>query len=311
MVSLRFDISFDLSPRWLSMESAPLPHDAAPPPSAKPRWQPLSSLDRRVLGVLVEKAKTTPDGYPMTINSIVTGANQKSNRYPLMEVEKEDVEASLDRLRGLGAVAIIQGGGRVDKYRHFIYEWLGVGKAEAAVMTELLLRGVQTEGELRGRAARMEPIADLAALRPILDSLKIKGLIVGLTPEGRGHVLTHALYEPRELEKLRGQYAGGGMPAHLRDDEQGHQTVTSPAPPPALTATRAAPFVPSPQPAVLVPNPAAAVAGAGTTEVADLRSEVKELRSQLAELRSELADLVAEFSHSREEMTRLRDALGG
>src|SRR5262249_53183203 len=121
------------------------------------------------------------------------------------ELEIEDVEESLDRLRALGAVTEVQGGGRVPKFRHYLYEWLGVDKVEPAVMTELLLRGAQTEGELRGRAARMEPIADLAALRPVLASRKAKGLIFPLSPEGGGHMQTHALYEPQELEKVRAQ----------------------------------------------------------------------------------------------------------
>jgi uncharacterized protein YceH (UPF0502 family) len=157
-----------------------MPNDSSKPQS---RWQPLSAIDRRVLGVLAEKAKTTPDAYPMSINGICTGANQKNNRFPLMQLEPDDVEESLERLRGLGAVAVIQGSGRVSKYRHFLYDWLGVDKVELAVMAELLLRGTQTEGELRGRAARMEPIADLAALRPVLESLKTKGLVIPLTPE--------------------------------------------------------------------------------------------------------------------------------
>src|SRR5574340_666923 len=178
-------------------------------PSPKPRWQPLVAIDRRVAGVLVEKAKTTPDAYPLSLNALVTGCNQKSNRHPLMELEPEDVEESLDRLRGMGAVVIVQGSGRVSRYRHLLYEWLGVEKVELSVMTELLLRGAQTEGELRSRASRMDPIADLAALRAILNSLTAKRLVVALTPEGRGHVITHALYEPWELEKLRKQYASG------------------------------------------------------------------------------------------------------
>ena len=109
-------------------------------------------------------------------------------------------------------MAEVQGGGRVLRYRHYMYEWLGVDKVEIAVMTELLLRGTQTEGELRGRAARMEPIADVAALRPVLTSLKTKGLVISLTSEGRGHVVTHALYEPRELEKQRAEFGGEGTP---------------------------------------------------------------------------------------------------
>ena len=95
----------------------------------------------------------------------------------------------------------VQGGSRVDRYRHLAYEWLGVEKVELAVMAELLLRGAQTVGELRGRAARMEPIKDLGELQPTLDSLEAKGLIQYLTPPGRGSVVTHTLYLDREIGK--------------------------------------------------------------------------------------------------------------
>ena len=176
-----------------------------------PQWQPLPSVERRVIGVLVEKAKTTPDVYPMTLNALRAGANQKSNRFPQMSLEVDQVDDALEQLRSLGAVVEVHGDGRVAKYRHQTYPWMGVEKVELAVMTELLLRGAQTVGELRGRAARMEPIADLAALRPILASLEQKNLIVYLTPEGRGCVVTHNLYRPTEMDKLRAEY--GSRPA--------------------------------------------------------------------------------------------------
>lgn len=197
--------------------------------SAAPRWKPVSRIDRRVLGVLVEKAKTTPDAYPMSINAIVTGANQKNNRYPLMQLEPEDVQESLDRLRGMGAVAEVQGSSRVPRFRHYMYDWLGVDKVEMAVMTELLLRGAQTEGDLRGRAARMEPIADVAALRPVLNSLKAKRLVISLTPEGRGHMLTHALYEPNELEKVKAEAAGMAQATMSADTEHAPSPSARPA----------------------------------------------------------------------------------
>src|SRR4029078_5468653 len=135
--------------------------------SESPQWKPLNSRQRRVLGVLVEKAKTVPESYPMTVNGIVSGSNQKSNREPQMELTQEDVEQLLEELRGLGAVTEVQGSGRVLKYRHHAYEWLGVTAVELAVMTELLLRGEQTLGDLRARAARMEPIADQGALKAV------------------------------------------------------------------------------------------------------------------------------------------------
>ena len=241
------------------------------------RWRPLAAIDRRVLGVLVEKAKTTPDGYPMSANSLRSGCNQKNNRYPLMELEVEDVDESLSRLRALGAVAEVQGGGRVSRYRHYMYEWLGVEKLELAVMTELLLRGAQTEGELRGRAARMDPIPDLNALRPVLTSLKEKGLIVSLTPEGRGHALTHALYEPRELEKVRAEFHSASPAQDFSAAEE--------RPLPAANL----PVIPVRQAA------AKTTVDAPHQAVEELRRELEEVRAEMAKLRKDLDDLWSNF----------------
>lgn len=181
--------------------------DGTPETTTPRKWQPLNSRQRRVLGVLIEKAKTTPDAYPMTVNGIITGCNQKTNREPLMSLTQDDVEQILDELRGLGVVAEVHGTGRVPKYRHYAYEWLGVDKTELAVMTELLLRGEQSLGDLRGRAARMEPIADVAALVPLVKNLVAKELMVELTPAGRGQIVSHNLYKEREITELRTRFA--------------------------------------------------------------------------------------------------------
>ncbi len=87
-------------------EQSPLEPQSAPP---QHRWQPLGAIDRRVAGVLAEKAKTTPDAYPMSLNAVRTGCNQKSNRWPAMELEQDQVEESLDRLRAMGAVGLVEG----------------------------------------------------------------------------------------------------------------------------------------------------------------------------------------------------------
>ena len=166
-------------------------------------WSPLNPAQRRVFGVLIEKAKTTPDAYPLTLNATTTGCNQKSNRAPQTEYDADDVQETLDSLRQLGAVVEVQGDGRASKFRHRAYDWLGVDKAEAAVLAELLLRGPQTLGELRSRAARMEAIADLNALRPIVDALLSKQLMVELSPPGRGQVVTHGLYGEEEMARLQ------------------------------------------------------------------------------------------------------------
>jgi len=251
----------------------------AQPP--QPRWQPVVAIDRRVLGVLVEKAKTTPEAYPMTLNAITTACNQKNNRAPVMQLEPDQVNEALERLRGLGAVGLIEGQGRVDKYRHYLYDWLGVDKVELAVMAELLLRGDQTEGELRGRASRMEPIRDLAALRPVLDSLRAKGLLVSLTPEGRGHAVTHALYRPQELERLKADYAGRPSPVAADESHAASEPVSSPRQRDA------------------------------SADVALLRDEVAQLRQQLAELRTEFDGLTTAFTTLSADFAQVKTDLGG
>ena len=238
----------------------------------QPQWRPLSSHQRRILGVLVEKAKTTPSAYPITLNALTTGCNQKSNRDPQMELSPDQVEAALEQLREWGAVAEIQGDGRVPKYRHYLYDWLGVDKVELSVMAELLLRGEQTVGDLRGRAARMDPIEGVEALRPILQSLISKNLVVPLTPEGRGQVVAHNLYPEREMQEVRRQYAGGAAPAPRSDSA----TRSDSAP-----TSRAS----SPPPDVLAEI---------QVEVAELRAAVARLREDIRQI-SELRDAVAKL----------------
>ncbi len=211
---------------------------------------------------MVEKAKTTPDTYPMSLNALVTGCNQKNNRYPLTNLDEGDVDTALELLRKLGAAAEVQGGGRVARYRHYFYDWLGVDKVEAAVMCELLLRGAQTEGELRTRASRMEPIADLDVLRKILQSLADKRLVLSLTPQGRGHVVSHNLYEPRELEKLHTQFAG--MAAAALDEAEDE---------PAIVSGGSAPT------------------GDVRTQLLQLRDEVSQLRQQLQDVQDQVQQL--------------------
>ncbi len=260
-----------------------------------PRWSPLSPLERRIVGVLVEKAKTTPDAYPLTLNALRTGCNQKSNRDPLMQVEEDDLADALEALREKGALAEVLTGGRTAKYRHYMYDWLGVDKTEMAVMAELLLRGAQTEGELRGRAARMEPIADLAALRPVLASLKAKGLVIPLTPEGRGHVVTHALYSPAELASIRAHSGAGDAIA---------PTPPPPEPPEPPSAHSA-----SPPAAAFLPSPGPAMPAAVSAECSALRQELAEVKSQLAELRSEFEDAAQRLQLDVDDLKRFKDEL--
>jgi uncharacterized protein YceH (UPF0502 family) len=179
---------------------------SASEPSASPAAvdrPPLSAIESRVLGVLIEKQKTTPDIYPLSVNAIVTGSNQKSNREPLMNIDDVTVEDTLAALQSKGLVSKIEGG-RVEKWRHHGYERWSVSKEGIAILAELFLRGPQTEGELRSRASRMEPINDREALKTVLAPLLERGLIVWLSPEGRrGSQLSHGFLDSEQLERLR------------------------------------------------------------------------------------------------------------
>ena len=165
---------------------------------------PLPMYHRRVLGVLIEKQKTsrTPDAYPMTLNSIVAGCNQKSNRDPVFELSDDDVEETLDELQKSGFVLKVTGG-RTDRYRHLLYDLWRIGKVEMAILAELLMRGPQSEGDLRGRASRMDDIADLETLRELLKGLAARNFVVYLTPPGRGAMLTHGFHLPGEIDAAK------------------------------------------------------------------------------------------------------------
>lgn len=239
--------------------------ETASPESAAPvEWPALGPSERRVLGVLVEKSKTTPDVYPMSINGLVTGCNQKSNRDPIMNLDEGQVEEVLTDLQKAMLVIRITGSGRVDKWRHNLYESWRVEKVELAILTELLLRGPQTEGELRGRASRMEPIPDLDALRNALRPMQDRKLVVYLTPEGkRGTIVTHGFHLPGELEGLR-----AGAVSH------------DAAEPRALSSRASA------------AAGAASVLGAeAEARLAQVESNMAELKAELEVLRAALADV--------------------
>ena len=189
--------------------SDPLPPPPAPP--VYPAWDPLSADERRVLGVLIEKQKTSKsaDAYPMTLNSIVIGCNQKSNRDPVTEYDEDEVEDTLTALQGKGLVMKVVSS-RADRWRHLLYEFWKATKVEMAVLAELLLRGPQTEGDLRGRASRMEEIADLDELRGLLKTLVDRKQVVYLSEPGRrGTMVTHGFHPADEVDRLRKAAAAG------------------------------------------------------------------------------------------------------
>jgi uncharacterized protein YceH (UPF0502 family) len=244
------------------------------------RIRPLDANERRVLGVLIEKGKTTPDQYPLSLNALVTGCNQKSNRDPVMTLDEEQVTRAIASLQASGAVAEVFGSGRIPRYRHLAYEWLGVGKEELAIVGELLLRGEQTEGDLRGRASRMDPIPDLDELRRHLDALAARGLVVWLSPPGRGRMLTHGLLPEEKLEKVRRELGIGAPTAAGAEPATAAAPVAAPTPTSVPAAHPAAPCGPPPH----APAP---------TDVADrlaaLEATVDGLQARLAALEAALS----------------------
>lgn len=237
--------------------------------SDTPKWKPLGATERRVLGVLIEKAKTTPDNYPISLASLTAGCNQKSNRAPQMHLNEDDVDLSLDRLRSAGVAVEVQGSGRVPKYRHTAYDWFDVNAPQIAVVTELLLRGEQTAGELRTRASRMEPFQDLAALQVVLDQLVAKNLIIALSPAGRGQLWTHNVYPAADLAHLKKKIGVG--------ENQSFAQPAASAAPASTAPTTAAPATET-----------AAPAAAALSELQQLREEVARLSTEVAELKQRL-----------------------
>lgn len=190
-----------MSPEATSTSAATDPTQSEPSPS----WPVLSVIERRILGVLIEKQKTskTADSYPLTLNSLVTGCNQKSNREPVLDLDEIEVEEGLTALQKKGLVERITGG-RAERFKHKLYESWTKNGPELAVLAELLLRGPQTKGDLRGRAGRMDAIDTLDALDAILRPLAARHLVVYLgDPDRRGALVSHGFHLPDELTGLK------------------------------------------------------------------------------------------------------------
>ena len=130
----------------------------------------LSLLETRVLGTLYEKERTVPDSYPLSLNALVSGCNQKTSRNPVIEATEAEVQASIDSLKGLNLV-IETSGGRVARYAHNLERVLQVPSQSAALLAVLMLRGPQTAGELRIASERLHRFADISAVQGFLDEL--------------------------------------------------------------------------------------------------------------------------------------------
>jgi uncharacterized protein YceH (UPF0502 family) len=206
----------------------------------------LSVAETRVLGCLLEKQRTTPDAYPLSLNALRLACNQSTNRDPVVDYDEAVIRDALHRLQRRG-MARLAGAGRAAKYRHLLAEALPMDASEQALMSVLMLRGAQTPGELKQRAERMHPFADLSAVHETLARLIARDLVACL--ERR----------PGQKEDRYTQLLGD---LGVQTDPTGTATAR-PEPAPEVSASR--PYAPTPN---------------GLEErVARLEREVAELRA--------------------------------
>ena len=252
---------------------------------AESSWPVLTPLERRVLGVLIEKQKTSKsaDTYPLTLNSLTTGCNQKSNRDPLMELDEDEVEETLGHLLKRGLVSRVSGG-RVERWKHEAYTHWTEDRVEMAILAELLLRGPQSEGDLRSRVSRMEEIESLDALRSTLRPMVDRGLVVYLTPaERRGAIVTHGFHDPQELAQARAASRVDGLAAVA--------SLAGATPASSASASSA--------------SASSASSSAERGELVALRQELADLRGEVADLRGEVAELRLQLHHLQTQLCQL------
>ena len=169
--------------------------------------RPLTPIEARVLGTLMEKARTVPDTYPLSLNGVVVGCNQKTSRDPVMDVSEADAQEALDALKLLGLV-IGSSGSRVTKYEHNTQRALGVPEQSAVLLGLLMLRGPQTAAELRLNAERWYRFADVSSVEGFLNELAERvedkgGPLTQLLPRAPGERearWTHRLCGPVTIE---------------------------------------------------------------------------------------------------------------
>ncbi len=160
----------------------------------------LTPIEARVLATLMEKARTVPDSYPLSLNALVLGCNQKTSRDPIMEVSDDDARTALDALK-LRSLVFEANSSRVPRYEHNIYRGLKVSDDQGAILGLLMLRGPQTPAELRTNGDRWTKFADSAAVEALLEELRQRGEDGGLQsvvklpkmPGSREHRWAHLL----------------------------------------------------------------------------------------------------------------------
>lgn len=185
---------------------------AAPAPTPRPL---LSPTEARVLSTLMEKARTVPDSYPLSLNALLLGCNQKSSRDPLMELTDADVLSALDNLKDASLVRE-SSGGRVTRYEHNIQRGVGLFEQSAVLLGLLMLRGPQTAGELRLNADRWYKFADISSVEGFLEELQARAddkggpLVIQLprAPGAREQRWAHLLCGPVDVDALQASSRG-------------------------------------------------------------------------------------------------------
>jgi uncharacterized protein len=162
----------------------------------------LHPVEVRVLGALIEKDITTPEYYPLTVNSLQNACNQKSSRDPVVQFDEQTVEQALELLQNKHLVTRISGAGhRVEKFGHRLGETLNLGRRELALLCVLMLRGPQTVGELRGRTERMHDFNDLDEVERVLETLE-KSELVARASRGRWVQLLGGAVEVEDTQQV-------------------------------------------------------------------------------------------------------------
>lgn len=248
-----------------------------------PKVSELSKPQRRVLGVLVEKAYTVPESYPLTVKSLISGSNQKSNRSPITNYTEDAILQAVEELRAMGLVAVVHTeSGRTERFRHYVRKRFPFTEPQLAILTELLLRGRQQMGELRARASRMVPIESLQELKKEVEGLLSLGYVQVDGPlERRGVEIDHNFHMPGENAKMAYRSdSGSDEGASSSDDEDGNEETPRRESSPSSTAGSTA-----------VSTQVTRELSALQDAHRELTAELEELRQQVVELKENLADL--------------------
>lgn len=241
----------------------------------------LEPLEARVLGVLIEKELTTPDQYPLSLNTTTLGVNQKNNRDPVLDLMEGEVNVALQKLIRRGFVGSVHPvGSRVEKYRHNAAALLKLEAPQLAVLAELMLRGPQQPGELRGRVARMVPCESLERLAEILRPMVESGLVVRVDPLPGSRAERYAQRLAPDAHPL---VAGTVMRSSLAPMQSAPSGASSPGSA-ALLATRAAPAAPAAPLRDARVGPLEERVEAQEKRIVELESTVSRLRRQLDHL---------------------------